>query len=226
MLELKQRRRPSDTAVTRFLEQLTRREVTMQLQNALRLLAGLAIISAVLAVLPWLVNKAAHFLDFNTDDHIQLRLWQWLLIDAALLLITLPIAIATHKESRTDTANQYLNSGSMTHAASGEDLLLLIIITIGCLGLLQGEFLLIDALKTIFLRLRLAGIDRHRAAMIVATLAARPAGMKPEELIDPGETPEQFRKTIANLMVFDWVEFSSKEHHLMLLSPARRALRG
>lgn len=92
-------------------------------------------------------------------------------------------------------------------------------------GVLFGEFLLIDAFKSWLLRRRLRSVDRYRAAMILAALMTSHAGIDPRPLLRHGENPVALRRMIAYLLACEWADISPAGDHLILLSPARRALR-
>jgi hypothetical protein len=218
---------PSSLLASQFLDQMTRREHHARATTRLRTLLALAIIAAILAVLPTVFLKAAHFFDaLPPDDKLMhLSRWQFITINATLLLLTFPLALATRRESRSDTISQFLDAQNGPHADSPNALAMRIVLTIACLGLFQGEFLLIDAVKDSLLRLRLTGIDRDRAATILAQLHSTPAGLDPRLLIRHRESPQDFRKIIAYLLTHQWADVSPKADHLTLLSPARRALR-
>ncbi len=93
------------------------------------------------------------------------------------------------------------------------------------LGLLYGEFLVIDAIKSAWLNHRLRHVDRHRSTIILAKLFADPTGVDPRLLLQPGESPLHLRQTIAYLIANDWADISPHGDRLTLVSPARRALR-
>ena len=218
---------PSSLLASHFLDQMTRRERHARTTTRLRALLALAIIPAILALLPTVFLKAAHFFDVLPSDDPQSHLsrWQIIAINAGLLFLTFPLALATRRESRSDTISQFLDAQNGPHCDSPNALAMRIVLTIACLGLFQGEFLLIDAVKDTLLRLRLTGIDRDRAATILAQLHSTPAGLDPRLLIRHRESPKDFRKIIAYLLTYQWADISPQADHLTLLSPARRALR-
>ncbi len=154
---------------------MTRRERQARTATRLRTALALTIITAILAILPSLFLKAAHFFDALPPDDPLTRLsrWQILAIDAAVLLMTFPLALATRRESRTDTVSDFLDEQSRVHTHGPDQLAMRIVLAVACLGLFQGEFLLIDAVKDALLRLRLTGTDRTRAATILAQLHAK-----------------------------------------------------
>jgi hypothetical protein len=213
------------------MDKLSRRERELARSNALRYLAGIAIVAGVLCIFTWATPRLAwfrmHFLDpiesESTGKVIPLR--PLLLIEAGLCLMTFVLAILTRKESRADMVDEFIRTGSRSNG-SKDDPVVRWALMLFLLGLLQGEFLLIDAMKLSWLRLRLASVDRSRAAMILARLLKEPAGLEPHALMLPGETTDQFRKTIAYLMACEWGDISARGDHFMLLSPAKRALRG
>jgi len=90
---------------------------------------------------------------------------------------------------------------------------------------LYGEFLVIDAVKSWCVRFRLRTVDRYRAATILGALMTNYAGIDPRLLLRHGEDPMALRRTIAYLLACEWADISAAGDHLLLLSPARRALR-
>jgi hypothetical protein len=226
------KRRPASLSLlaSQSVDKLNQRERELARSNARRYLAGMAIVAGVLCVFTWAVPKLAwfrmHFLDpiesESTGKVIPLK--ALLLIEAGMLMLTFVIAIFTRKESRADMVEQFMRSGG--HSPPNDNPVLRWILIFFLLGLFQGEFVLIDAIKVSWLRLRLANVDRSRAAMILARLLKEPAGMEPHALMLPGETIQQFRKSIAYLMAYEWGDISARGDHFMLLSPAKRALRG
>ena len=209
------------------LSRMRSRERRTRNLNRLRALAGIAIVSLLLAVLPRLIIKAAHFFDALPPDDPQLALatWQFIAIDAGLLLLTFPVALASHRDSRNDSIYQFMDDSAHFRTQSADDLALRVVLTLGCLGLFPGEFLLIDAAKDAALRFRLRRVDRERAALILAALHTNPAGLDPRLLLQHRERPEDFRNVIAYLLTYHWADLSPNADHLTLLSPARRALK-
>lgn len=99
-------------------------------------------------------------------------------LSAVLLAGTSILAIVTRQNSRSDMINQFIETGTRSQGPQSDPFtaMLLIIITP---ALFQGEFLIIDAIKSTLLRIRLHNVDRHRAAVILATLLEHPTGLEP-----------------------------------------------
>ncbi len=147
------------------------------------------------------------------------------LIDGTLVALTLPLALALRKESRADVAEQLLDSSTESSGGRDNPLAAFALIII-FLGFLYGEFLVIDALKTMWVRAKLRGVDRHRAAVILAKLAVEPVGIDPRTLLLHGENPFHLRQVLAYLVVSEWADVSPRGELLTLVSPAQRAFRG
>jgi hypothetical protein len=95
------------------------------------------------------------------------------------------------------------------------------------LGLLYGEFLLIDGGKAQWVHRKLRRVDRHRAAVVLAKLLQTPgAALHPKEIMQQNESVEHLSELIAYLVVNEWVDVSPRGDRLMLVSKAKRALRG
>ena len=71
-----------------------------------------------------------------------------------------------------------------------------------------------------------AGVDRGRAAQVLVALAASDKAVPVRQLLGAGESPEQLRRTLHYLALFDWADVSSDGHRAWILSEARRALFG
>ena len=146
-----------------------------------------------------------------------------LILDGALAAAMLPVAILTRNPSRADVAQQILDHGC--RGGGGGDPLTRAALIVMAVGLLWGEFLILDAAKATWVALRLRGVDRHRAALVLAMVRAEPTGIDPRLLLRVGERPTDLRRLIAYLIVNEWADVSRHGDRLTLVSPARRALR-
>ena len=195
----------------------------------MRAAIGLAIVFAVLAlVLSFViflmpVMSGARDNPAGANVRVQGRLQSCLFVAAILIACTFPVAIFTRKESRSDVADRFLESGS--HHAGNDNPVARFLLTLAMIGILHGEYLLIDAIKNVSIRLRLRNVDRQRAAGILVTLFRNPAGINPRTLLQVGETPLQLRALLAYLIAHEWIEISAQGDYVNILSPARRALR-
>jgi hypothetical protein len=202
-------------------EKCQKREQELRRRNRAIFAGGIAaIISALLAMPAGAIFIARHLNPPPPAPPMELLL----AIDAALLLITFVIAVFTRKQSRADVANQFIQSGERSAGANDNPFARWILILI-LLGLLYGEFLVIDALKAMWMNHRLRNVDRHRAAVILAMLLQDPTGVDPRLLLQHGESPLHLRQIIAYLVINEWADVSRHGDRLTLVSPACRALR-
>jgi len=141
-----------------------------------------------------------------------------------LVAVTFVIAAFTRKQSRSDVAKQVLDSG-MHSGGSSANPLLGVVIALVMLGLLYGNFLVIDAVKATWVRHRLRAVDRHRAATILAMVFSQPADIETRTLQRLGETAIHLRTALAYLIAYEWVDISADGRYLRFLSPAKRVLR-
>ena len=146
------------------------------------------------------------------------------LVGTVLIACTFPIALLTRKASRADMVDQFMAEGCRP-SGGNDDPFIRWVLVVALAGTLYGEFLIIDGVKSWFVRLRLRTVDRYRAATILGALMTNHAGIDPRLLIRHGENPLVLRRTIAYLLACEWADISPAGDHLLLLSPARRALR-
>jgi hypothetical protein len=210
---------------------MSEREVELRRKNLFRALGGIAIVLAVLAggirLAMWVgtVDASAH--DAQNPEAVAKRpdaLACGEFLALMLIATTLPVAAFTKKHSRADAIDRYIEEGGRRCGQNQDPVLGWVILCI-MLSLLYGEFLIVDSLKTTWLRFRLRTVDRQRAAFILAMLFASPVGIDPRTLLRIGESPITLRRTIAYLMAYEWADISSNGDYLNLLSPAQRALR-
>ena len=145
-------------------------------------------------------------------------------VGSVVIGCTFPIALLTRKTSRADTVDQFLEQ-SVRSNGDNCDPFIRSALVVGLVGTLYGEFLIIDVIKSLLVRLRLRSVDRYRAATILGALMTNHAGIDPRLLLRHGEDPLVLRRTIAYLLACEWADISPAGDHLLLLSPARRALR-
>jgi hypothetical protein len=145
-----------------------------------------------------------------------------LLTDSVLAVLMLPVAVMVKKPSRADVANQILKNGC--NAQDANPILRLVIALVAC-GMLWGEFLIIDAVKTAWVVSRLSRVDRFRAAMILTKLRTEPIGLDPRRLLLFRECPVDLRRLIAYLVINEWADIAPRGDLLAEVSPARRRLR-
>jgi hypothetical protein len=210
--------------------QIARRETTVRQKNYLRLAGGLLIIAAASgAVFGLVVVVAAHVLKAS-DESVARPMSRGdasqaaFIAVAAVFLLTFLVALCTRKESRSDAISQFLETGNRS-SVSDENPLASFVLMIAMLGVLYGQFLIIDTIKAAWLGFRLRKADRDRAAVILGILFSTPAGIDPRQLLRMGEDPIALRETCAYLMTYEWVDISPAGDHLNLLSPAKRALK-
>jgi hypothetical protein len=99
------------------------------------------------------------------------------------------------------------------------------VLIVAMLGLLYGEFLIIDAIKFLSLCVRVRDVDRYLAAIILEMLFAEPKGIDPRALLQIGENPLHLRHTLGYLMAYEWADISPQGDWLGLLSSSNRELR-
>jgi hypothetical protein len=223
------KRPPIEIGAMARLDDLGWREHEIKVQNRRRLGIGCAIIASITGIVVPLIFRwmeYAQSIKMNVRDDLTLR--EVLLIvgaiNAILLAVTFPLAVFTAPKSRSQRINEFIDSGSRTYGPTDSSLTR-IIFTFLMLGLLLGEFLVIDGIRSHWLRIRLRHVDRHRAALILQMLMDQPCGIDPRSLIRIGENPRQFRQILAYLMTYEWANISSKGNCLTLLSPAKRQLK-
>lgn len=212
-------------------QKMTERESELRRKNALRALGGMAIVVVVLAggivLAKWAAAADVNIHNAQNPEAMAKTPDAWncaMILSGLLIATTLPVAAFTKKHSRADAIDRYINEGGRACARNGDPVLGLIILCV-MLCLLYGEFLIVDSVKTTWLRFRLRTVDRQRAAFILAMLFSSPTGVDPRTLLRLRENPIDLRRTIAYLMAYEWADISSHGDYLNLLSPANRALR-
>jgi hypothetical protein len=222
------KRPPIEVGAISRLDDLESREREIEGQNRRRLGFGCIIVALIVGiVIPvifrWILH--VHSIAANAQD-VSLRDIQPLIaaIDVCLLAVTFPIAALTAPKSRAQRINQFIESGTRCSGAN-DNVLIRIVVMLLMLGLLFGEFLVIDAIRSHWLRIRLRHVDRHRAALILQMLVNNPCGIDPRFLVRVGENPMHFRTILAYLMAYEWADISCKGDCLTLLSPAKRELK-
>jgi 4-amino-4-deoxy-L-arabinose transferase-like glycosyltransferase len=212
------------------LERMTRREAELRRANLNRMALGVGIVLGVLAVGIWgavafvvhIANKTPPVYQPNEHPVSPLRIA--LFVTGGLLAVTFLMAIFTRKESRSDVANQVMESGSRGGGCHDNPLLRLYLMIV-MLGMIYGEFLIVDAIKATWVRTRLRTVDRQRAAMILGTVLSQVMDVETGTLRTIGESPMDLRQVLAYLIEYEWVDISADGNCLSLVSPARRALR-
>ena len=203
---------------------LGRRERALFRREAIRFSAGVAVILASMAITFGVVVFASQFLrgtgrPMTMED--QKRSAPMLI--GLLTTCSIPIAVFTRKESRSDLAEQILREGA--RANPNDNPAMRFLVCLALIGLVYGEFMVIDAIKAWWIRAKLRRVDRDRAAVILAILVTRPEGCAPGETLRHGEPVARLRQVLAYLITFEWIEVSRDSQHMMLLSPAKRALK-
>jgi hypothetical protein len=145
-------------------------------------------------------------------------------IDAILLLVTFPFAIFVSRHSRSAVVNQFLEEGSRCNSSHDNPLLQFALI-LASIGLLYGEFMLIDAIRFLLLCARLRDVDRHQAALVLAMVAAEPRGIDIDSLTGTGENPLPIRRVLVYLMAYELADIPPNSNAVEILSPAKRELR-
>jgi hypothetical protein len=199
------------------------REARLRRRSLLRFVAGIAIVLVMLAgvvgITSWVCSRAGTAGPHRDATDLAL------LADALLLALTLPIASLTRKESRSDVAQHFLDTGGGAIHATDDAPLLRFALALLVVGLLYGEFLLVDAIAAWWLDFRLRRVDRSRAAVILGMLFTDPRGLDPTQLLRFGESPLELRRTVAHLIAQEWVDVSPDGRYMNLVSPAKLALR-
>ena len=212
----------------RRLERMERREEELKAANRVRAAKGCAVIAAlVFVVIPILLRQVMRFeaVMHNVVEWDTPEIWQLVIcLDAMLLVFTFPVAVITNRESRSKRINEFLDTGTRA-TGSNDNPFIRIVLVICMLGLLYGEFLIVDAISSLWLRIRLRDVDRHRVAVILEMLIAEPRGIDPRLLLRMGENPLHLRHTLGYLMAYEWADISAEGDYLWLLSPAKRELR-
>lgn len=141
-----------------------------------------------------------------------------------IAILVAPAALFTRKESRADLVEVYLQKG---HASpeSADGSIGQMILGLALLGVIYGEFLIIDALKNVRLNVKLRRVDRTRAATILMETLRHTAGLETGGLLKWREDPISLRSTIGFLIAQEWVEVSRDGRRLYARSDAMRALR-
>jgi hypothetical protein len=215
------KRRDSLVAVG-ALSQLMERECSLRRRDARRFVIGWVIVAgAVLAFTAFGLT----YISIGAPGSPPLGFARAMgVVGSVLVACTFPIALLTRKASRADMVDEFLNHGSRS-SGGNDDPFIRLLLTIAMAGSLYGEFLVIDAVKSWWVRVRLRTVDRYRAATVLGSLMTNHAGIDPRMLLRHGESPLALRRTIAYLLACEWADISPAGDHLLLLSPARRALR-
>jgi len=234
------RQRSPTLAAVAALHHLEQREAELRRTNRLRFFGGcgvlLAVAGASLLAVAWWTSAARRLpprpawavadpslpVPWTRRPAAELSR-DVLSLDGVLAVLMLPIAVLTRQTSRADVANQILDHGC--RGGGGSDPFTRIVLAVMAVGLLWGEFLILDAAKSAWVAVRLRGVDRHRAALVLAMVRADPTGIDPRLLLRAGERPIQLRRLIAYLVVNEWADVTRHGDRLTLVSPARRALR-
>jgi hypothetical protein len=128
------------------LGRLATREAELRQRNGLRCLAGAAIIAAALGMLYGFViflgSSSLHPRGDGSPEPMQFAF----ILCGGLVLLTLPIAALMRPESRSDVAEQILRDGARS-APAGDNPFARLIIALVLLGLVYGEFMLVDSVK-------------------------------------------------------------------------------
>ncbi len=232
------RRRPASVAALSALTHLYAREAELRRAAWGRLGGGCGIILAVLAAslvsVAWWLSARTRLPPptGRADPAAPVPLARAsaaelagtvLAIDAGLAALMLPVAVFTRKPSRADVAQRVLDQGCRGNG--GGDPFTRVVLVVLAVGLLYGEFLIVDFVQSTWVAARLRGVDRHRAALVLATLRADPTGLDPRLLLRAGERPADLRRLIAYLILNEWADVSRHGDRLTLVSPARRRLR-
>jgi hypothetical protein len=209
------------------LEKCQQRETCIRRRNWNIVAGGIALIAGILVVLPFLIflaTQMSHPVASTTPSARRMPDLRFVAeIEMAVFTVSFLLALCVRKQSRADVAQQFLDAGSRPHG--GGDPVTVFILVLLLLGLLYGQFLLIDGLKAIWVNYRLRHADRHRAALVLAALMQNPTGIDPRLLLQAPETPLHLRELIAYLVFNEWADVSPGGDRLTLVSPARHALR-
>ncbi len=209
------------------LAKLHEREHELMHLNRSRFLGGSVVVLISCAALPafaeWILRESRN-INLNAAESSSDFASLCLALDICLLLFTVPLAIAVSAPSRSRLVNQFLDSGTRSSGANDNPLIRILVIFV-TLGLLYGEFLIVDAMRFALLRIRLRNADRHRAALILAKLFIEPAGIEPRKLLEFGENPLHLRQTLAYLMAYEWADISPQGDWITFLSSSKRELR-
>jgi hypothetical protein len=221
------KRRVTSLGALAALGKLHEREHEIIHANILRGVAGCVVVLMSCAALPvfaeWILRESGKINPNAAKSSPDLSSL-CLALDLFLLLFTVPLAIAVSALSRSRLVNQFLDSGTRSSGTNDNPLVRFLVILV-TLGLLYGEFLVIDAMRFAVLRIRLRNVDRHRAALILAKLFAEPAGIDPRTLLEFGENPLYLRQTLGYLMACEWADISPQDDWITFLSSSKRELR-
>jgi hypothetical protein len=209
------------------MESLFERERELANSNRLRAFGGCLTLAFTFAAGLLLLSRMLRFsllLHIEATPEPPNPLGVSLAIEAVLLAGAIPIAIVVRPRSRSDVVNQFLETGHH-YGGTKDNPLLRLALTIIMLGFLYGEFLIVDSVKSVFLRLRLRNVDRHRSAIILHALLTEPRGIDPRVLLQFGEDALHLRHTLAYLIAHEWADISPHGDWLTLVSQSRRQLR-
>ena len=215
-------RRRDSLVAAGALALLSERERSLRLRDARVFVIGLLIVCGVIAAL---TAVGFAYLSVRTPGHPPLGFARAVLtVGAVMFAISFPIALLTRKASRADMVDEFMEQGVRANGGNCDPFIRLALV-VAFVGTLYGEFLIIDAIKSLLVRVRLRSVDRYRVATILGALMTNHAGIDPRLLLRHGEDPLVLRRTIAYLLACEWADISPAGDHLLLLSPARRALR-
>jgi hypothetical protein len=206
---------------TEVLSLLDRREGELGWRNRRLMATGLCILTGIPTVLLTLVGMWCVRYQSRPAPQTASFLGG---VAAATIAFSMLLAPFIRRGSRADAIERFVNA--QPHGGNVNPLIR-ILVSVMFAGALFGGFMCIDALKMSLLKLRLrgAGVDRIRCATVLKELLDHPAGVSPLLLMRYGEDVREFRRTLAWLMLHSWADISAQGDHVMLLSPARRALR-
>lgn len=141
-----------------------------------------------------------------------------------LCLLMFLIALWTKPDGRAETARQVFdqanNSGNWDQHPEGD-----LAISVVMVAALYGSYALVEAGKRIWVRGRLAGVDRAETARVLAEICAAPAGVAWRRLLRPGQPAASLAGPLAALLLDGWIELADRGETVVQRSPAmRRAL--
>ena len=209
------------------LEHLHDLERQQAQRDAMRLAGGAALLLTAAPIFRWLLTSLFARLQPDRARNEAATLDALMTsITLAMVLFSLLIAFLTRRQSRADTIEQFIDAGTHPSAGGNDNPLVRMFVCLFMIAMTMGASLMFEALSNGRLRRRLAGVDRYRAAEILAALRDRPAGLNPRLFLRHGEHPLALRQTIGYLMTIRLAELAPQDGHLVQISPARRRLLG